>query len=42
MDCIDTGLAGDAQYAVDIEIGLDRALALADKISFVGLEAIER
>ena len=42
MDRVDALLLGQRDDAVDVEIGLDRALALADQIGLVGLEAVQR
>ena len=41
MDSVDVVLAGDAHNVFDIKISVDRALALADKISFVGTVAVQ-
>jgi hypothetical protein len=42
MDRVRTRLACDPDHLVDVEIGLDRILALADQIALVRLEAVER
>ena len=33
---------GDADIFIDLQIGFDRAFALADQIGLVGLEAVQR
>ena len=42
MDGVGLRLAGDADDVGDVQIGLDRAEALADLIGLVGLEAVQR
>ena len=42
VDRIGARDAGDADILVDLQVGLDRALALADQIGLVGLEAVQR
>ena len=42
MDRVHLRLTRDAEDVVDLEVGLDRALALADQIGLVGLEAVQR
>ncbi len=42
MDGIGAGLDGDAHDVVDVEVGLDRALALADQVALVRLHAVQR
>ncbi len=42
MDRIGAGNAGDADIFVDLQIRLDRALALADQVGLVGLEPVQR
>jgi hypothetical protein len=41
MDGVDLHLAGDLEDAFDVEVGLDRLLALADQKGLVGLEAVQ-
>ena len=41
MDRVDAFFLGDADDAVDVEIGGDRALALPDQIGLVRLEAVD-
>ncbi len=41
MNGVDAFLAGERDDVVDIEVGLHRAFALADEVSFVGFEAVE-
>ena len=42
VDGIHLGSAGDAQDVVDVEVGLQRFLALAHQVALIGLEAVER
>ena len=42
MDRVDALFRGQRDDALDVEIGLDRPLALADQVGFVGLEAVQR
>ncbi len=41
VDRIDFVIPGDADHLVDVEIGLERALALADPVGLVGLEPVQ-
>ena len=41
MDGVGAGLDRDADHIVDVEVGGDRPLALADLVGLVGLEAME-
>ena len=41
MDRVDAFFARERHDAVDVEIRLDRALALADQVGFVRLEAVQ-
>ncbi len=42
MDGVDARLAGDAHDVVDVQVRLDRPLALADEIALVGLGPMQR
>ena len=42
MNGVDLGLLRDADDVLDRKIGLERPLARADLIGFVGLEAMQR
>ena len=42
MDRVDLVLRGDPDHLVDVEIGLERALAAADLVGLVGLEPVQR
>ena len=42
VDRVDACLAGDAQDVLDVEVGRERLLALADEVALVGLEAVQR
>ena len=41
MDRVDINGFSQSDDAVDVEIGLDRALVLPDLVGFVGLETVE-
>jgi hypothetical protein len=41
MNGVDAALLGERHDAIDVQIGLNRALALADQIGFVRLEAMQ-
>ena len=41
MDGVDALLLGQRDDAFDVEVGFDRAFALADQVGLVGLEAVQ-
>ena len=41
MDRVDLVVHGDPDHLVDVEIGLERALAAADPVGLVGLEPVQ-